>query len=146
MSKQLPMTARQQRWKRKSKSSASSKKPESAKTSTAEPESLVSVQPLNNWFSTVKASPRRSRLDDRDDPHHCMTCIAHETYNVLFTLLSTICHRAHIDQSATLLLGWRRVWNQWEEAADGFFSSRLLPHSPTPPSLAFSSPPCPSDP
>ena len=35
---------------------------------------------------------------------HCMTCIAHlcyalrETYDALITLLSTICHRADIDQ------------------------------------------------
>ena len=55
-------------------------------------------------------------LVTRYDPHHCMTCIArpcyasHETYNALFTFLSTICHRAHIDQSGTPLLGWRRVW------------------------------------
>ena len=42
---------------------------------------------------------------------HCMTCIARlcyalrETYDALFTTLLTICHRAHIDQSDTPLLG-----------------------------------------
>ena len=30
---------------------------------------------------------------------------ARETYHGLFTFLSTTCHRAHIDQSGTLLLG-----------------------------------------
>ena len=52
-----------------------------------------------------------SCLDDQDDQRHRMTCIAHlgyasrETYNALFTLLSTICHQAHIYQSGTPLLG-----------------------------------------
>ena len=32
-----------------------------------------------------------------------------ETYDALFTLLSTICHRARIDQSGTPMLGWQRV-------------------------------------
>ena len=42
---------------------------------------------------------------------HCMTYIARicyasrETYDALFTFLSTICHQAHIDQSGTPLLG-----------------------------------------
>ena len=68
------------------------------------------------------------------------TCIARlcyassETYKALFTFLSTICH---IDQSGTPLLGWRRVWKHSKESTDGFFSSRLLPHSAIPPCLAF---------
>ena len=42
---------------------------------------------------------------------HCMTYItrlcfdSRETYEALFTLLKTICHRAHIDQAGTPLLG-----------------------------------------
>ena len=55
MLKQLPMTARQQRWKRKSKSSTSGEKPKSAKTSTAEPESQASVlrTPTTACFCSV---------------------------------------------------------------------------------------------
>ena len=103
MLKQLPMTKRQQRWKRKSKSSTSSEKPKSAKTSTAEPESQASVlrTPTKACFcSAFKELIFNSLSLLPDDPHHFMTCIArlcyasHETYNALFTLLSTICHRA----------------------------------------------------
>ena len=63
-----------------------------------------------------------------------MICIARlcyassETYEAKFTLLSTICHRPHIDQSGTPLLVWglKRVRRRL------FFSSRLLPYPAIP--------------
>ena len=53
------------------------------KTPTAEPESQASV------LRTPTPACYASR----------------ETYDALFTFLSTICHQAHIDQSGTPLLG-----------------------------------------
>ena len=31
---------------------------------------------VTELFVSVQPITRRSRLDDQDDPHHCMTCIA----------------------------------------------------------------------
>ena len=92
-----------QRWKRKSISSTSGEKPTPIYCRTrgssvcilGHRHQLVPVQPKRTGFQ-----PRQSRLDDRNDlplrdlHPSSLLCFSRNLYDALFTLLTTICHRA----------------------------------------------------
>ena len=131
------MTARLNNVRRVNRNLQRPEKTKSAKTATAEPENETSVlrTPTTGWFPSVFKELIFNSLSFSEIIASSWSAIAwlaslvfvmlsseEGNYDALFTLLSTICYGAHIDQSGTPLLGWRRVWNV-KMSLQAFFSS-----------------------